>query len=39
MEFTPIGINIDNAEEMKDNKIEVTINYSKEDINEISKDK
>ena len=23
----PIGINIDNAEEMKDNKIEVIINY------------
>lgn len=23
----PVGINIDNAEEMKDNKIEVTINY------------
>ncbi len=23
----PVGINIDNAEEMKDNKIEVIINY------------
>ena len=35
----PVGVNIDNAEEMKDNKIEVTINYEKENIDEISKNR